>query len=302
MLPATKSLQRGRACSALLFFLLAGGGLGYAIFDFFQHRKALYRSEAKILVKSVFDRGTRNIPDKVRDPAEDERVIATEVELATSSDLLLQAADAVSLWRFLDPDDDPASEGAKEQALQRVQNRSEVYPLENTTVLYFSFSDSDEELAKKFLNEWVNRYIRHHLKIHRRIGSAQSIQRDLDQAQSSLFRVEDELTKALVAQDEAPNQLRLEKLRTQREKALKEVSALEKELAEARLDEQMDPLNSPNLSIIQKPTEAREFHPKPKWERLLKFGGGGLLTGLIAVWICSLFGRPTSSAAYGTSS
>lgn len=299
MLPATKSLPRGGTCSVLLFFILAGCGVGYAIFDYFQHRKTLYRSEAKILVRYVLDRGTRDVPDQVKSPADDDTVLATEIELATSADLLQKLVDEVGAQRILEFNDDIPVEDQKSQALDLVRDRMEIYSVAETSVLQLNFAHSDPELAQEFLSKWTNRYVSSHLDIHRAIGGADRIIRDLDALRAKLLQIEDELNKALADQDRPRSQFELERLQTKRKKALNESAKLEDELSKAMADEILDPTKSPNLSIIQRATPPHKFHPKPKFGRLLLFGGGGLLAGLIASWICSLFGRPASSAVYG---
>lgn len=161
-------------------WILAGAliisALVFAAFTFVSPK---YTAETKLLIdasESVFTRpSTENQTLDQRQGADRENVLS-QVEVVTSSDLLLSVAQEVKLGEHTEFDseadisalkmgmitlglvDEPTAQSSEQRILSAIRDRLSVFAIENSRVIVIQFESSDPELAAKFPNELAKAY------------------------------------------------------------------------------------------------------------------------------------------------
>lgn len=138
-----------------------------------------YKAETKLLIdssESVFTRPSndnQNIDQQLR---VDQENVVSQVEVVTSSDLLLSVADELNLSEKAEfnPDGnvsalktglitlglvaDPSEQAMEQQILDAIRERLTVYAVENSRVIVIEFESSDRSLAAQFPNALAKAY------------------------------------------------------------------------------------------------------------------------------------------------
>ncbi|WP_306118580.1 MULTISPECIES: Wzz/FepE/Etk N-terminal domain-containing protein [unclassified Roseitalea] len=157
-------------------WFVLGGALGLAALVFFglSLLTPQYRTDARVLIdagESVF---TRPEGDTTGDRTRlDQEAVASQVQIITSSDLLLQVADELdlsSLSEFNEGADGglfglfgfgSATPGvlADKRVLAVLRERLTVYPVDNSRVIVIEFRSADPELAARVPNALARAYV-----------------------------------------------------------------------------------------------------------------------------------------------
>src|SRR5262245_27963477 len=146
-----------RKWTIILFALL--GITGAAAFYFLC--PPLYQSQAKLLVRYVLERSAVDrIDTTYQKPGgkPTDSIIDAEVQILTSWDLALQAADAIGLKRL--------GAASKEAAAARISSNLMVTSNKGSDVILISYRDRDPQLAPLVLQEVLSRYFVKHLEVH----------------------------------------------------------------------------------------------------------------------------------------
>lgn len=137
-----------------------------------------YRSDARVLIdagESVFTRPERDpLADQTRF---DQEAVASQVEIITSTDLLMQVADQLDLAALPEFNDaasmsafgrglaalglagDPSAVAREKRVLEAMRERLTVFPVENSRVIVIGFRSSDPELAARVPNALAEAYV-----------------------------------------------------------------------------------------------------------------------------------------------
>lgn len=137
-----------------------------------------YRADARVLIdagESVFTRPER---DPLADQSRlDQEAVASQVQIITSTDLLLQVAEQLDLASrgefnahanvsavrrgliVLGLAADPTDQSREQQVLSAMRERLAVYPVENSRVIVIEFRSSDPELAARVPNTLAEAYV-----------------------------------------------------------------------------------------------------------------------------------------------
>ncbi|WP_223476802.1 GumC family protein [Oricola indica] len=139
-----------------------------------------YMSDARLLIESgesVFTRPGSDNAGSADSPLPDPEGVASQVEILTSSDLLMQVADDLALEQYdeFNPDglfsglkaglaalglmEDPSQVTPEKRILDAVRNRLDVYAVTNSRVVVIEFQSTDKELAAKFANALAQAYL-----------------------------------------------------------------------------------------------------------------------------------------------
>jgi uncharacterized protein involved in exopolysaccharide biosynthesis/Mrp family chromosome partitioning ATPase len=168
-------------------------GFGAAAFVFMS-REPLYQSEAKLLVRYVLERGTVDTYHSDSNPgfAQSNTVIATEIEILTSADLALAAAEKIGVETLL-----PESEGKAplSAAAGVILSEFNVGIGHSANVLRLVFSNKDPELAKTVLQQMMECYADKHLRVHRSTAAFDVVSQQAEEVKSRLLQTEEELKK-----------------------------------------------------------------------------------------------------------
>src|SRR5256886_4572336 len=154
----------------------------------------VYQSEAKLLVRYVLERSGIEPIESARGSAglgqASENVLGSEVEILTSWDLAVQAAEAIGPNRVL-----PHASGtpSKEAAAKVITTGLEVGVHKGSNIIFVAYKSHDPSLATIVLRELVNRYFNKHLEVHRSIGAFDFVTQQTDQVRSRLNQTEDSL-------------------------------------------------------------------------------------------------------------
>ena len=153
--------------------ILAFGIIGAVIATiFYLHSPASYTSEAKLLVRYVLERSAIDPMESQTTSSSGSRagnsVINSELEILTSWDLALEAADAVGIERLTAPHGNPQDRSA---AASRIQGGLRASSTKGSNVILVEYTDRDPEMAVAVLEKLVNLYFDKHLEVHRSIGA-----------------------------------------------------------------------------------------------------------------------------------
>lgn len=162
------------------FFILVGAAIITAVvFFLLQMISPKYKSDARVLIEtneSVFTRPTQqeNTP---QEPQVDVESVASQVQIITSSNLLMAVANQLNLAASPEFNDtlstsalkrglialglaeDPSVETIEKQVLQNLRKRLDVYAVDDSRVLVIAFESTDEELAAKLPNALAEAYV-----------------------------------------------------------------------------------------------------------------------------------------------
>src|SRR2546430_5604080 len=154
----------------------------------------VYQSEAKLLVRYVLERSGIDPIESARGSAglgqASENVLGSEVEILTSWDLAVQAAEAIGPKRLLPHESGTPS---KEAAAKVITSGLEVTVHKGSNIIFVTYKSRDPSLATIVLKELVNRYFNKHLEVHRSIGAFDFVTQQTDQVRSRLNQTEDSL-------------------------------------------------------------------------------------------------------------
>ena len=151
----------------------------------------VYESEAKLLVRYVVERSGADPIDNNRSMGQaSENILGSEVEILTSWDLAVQAAEAIGIKR-LDPNSSLAP--SKEAAAFAITSGLEVTIHNGSNIIFVSYKNHDPELATAVLNELVARYFTKHLEVHRSIDAFDFVTQQTDRVRARLSQTEDSL-------------------------------------------------------------------------------------------------------------
>ncbi len=154
----------------------------------------IYESQAKLLVRYLVERSSVDaIDNSARGGGSTqlaENALGSEIEILTSWDLALQAAEAVGVKRLL-----PNTSGVptKEAAAGAVASGLEVGARKGSNIILVSYKNRDPQLATLVLTELVNRYFNKHLEVHRSAGAFDFVTQQTDQVRARLNQTEDAL-------------------------------------------------------------------------------------------------------------
>jgi len=139
-----------------------------------------YMSDARLLIESgesVFTRPGSDNAGSADSPLPDPEGVASQVEILTSSDLLMQVADDLALEQYdefnpgglfsglkaglaaLGLMEDPSQVTPEKRILDAVRKRLDVYAVTNSRVVVIEFQSTDKELAAKFANALAQAYL-----------------------------------------------------------------------------------------------------------------------------------------------
>src|SRR5213080_758355 len=158
----------------------------------------VYQSEAKLLVRYVLERSSIDPIDPIEGGRGSaglgqgsENVLGSELEILTSWDLAVQAAEAIGPNRLL-----PHASGtpSKEAAAKVITTGLEVTVHKGSNIIFVAYKSHDPSLATIVLRELVNRYFNKHLEVHRSIGAFDFVTQQTDQVRSRLNQTEDSLS------------------------------------------------------------------------------------------------------------
>lgn len=176
------------------WMILAGLVLGVgAAIALYKIKVPLYYSTAKLLVRYVTDSKGPDASDPneiVRSPElRGNSIVSAEVEILTSQDSLLRAAEKTGLARVL------GEEGNTNRFAAAVALKSGliVEVAKNAPVITVNLGHADPEVARVALGHLVKEYLARHVEVHRSSGTYEFLQDQTEQIRFRLRDVEDEL-------------------------------------------------------------------------------------------------------------
>lgn len=145
-----------------------------------------YESNAKLMVRYVIDRSAIDKVDPQAQMLSGEAVINSEVEILTSWDLAVQVARAIGVVRL-------APEGTETDAAQKIRSSLSVTALKESNIILIACKQGDPDLARRILDELVNRYFEKHLEVHRSTGAFDFVAQRTEEVRQQLYNTEEEL-------------------------------------------------------------------------------------------------------------
>jgi uncharacterized protein involved in exopolysaccharide biosynthesis/Mrp family chromosome partitioning ATPase len=170
--------------------IIAGGLAGLVAAAVVYHfYPAVYRSDAKLLVRYLVERGSIDAVDNQKRDLTD-AIIGSEVEILGSWDLATDTAEAIGPKRLL-----PDFKGtpSKEAAASVIWGGLKIEARKGTNIILVSYENRNPELATLVLTELVNRYFNKHLEVHRSAGAFDFVAQQTDQVRARLTQAEDAL-------------------------------------------------------------------------------------------------------------
>ena len=169
---------------SLLGFIAAGA--------VYLNRQPIYKSEARLLVRYVLQRGSLEPYEEQKSPSEKpgDSVINTEIEILTSVDLAIEVAKAVGPENLLPESGTSAS---ATDAAGKVLSNLEVATGQSTNVLHVLYGDKERDMSQFVLAHLVDCYFTKHLEIHRSAAAFDDVARQATEAKLRLRETEDEL-------------------------------------------------------------------------------------------------------------
>jgi uncharacterized protein involved in exopolysaccharide biosynthesis/Mrp family chromosome partitioning ATPase len=173
-----------------------------------------YESQAKLLVRYVTERSAVDPIEAEKAAAasnnEADRVIGAEMEILTSWDLAVQAAQAIGPSRLLPPPQDllsrivraiglkgllpPSGASATEsEAAAAITSGLKVTSSKGSNIILVSYKNRDPQVATMVLQELLSRYFVKHLEVHRSAGAFDFVTQQTDQVRARLSQTEDAL-------------------------------------------------------------------------------------------------------------
>ncbi len=216
----------------LILFAAVGGliGAGFAYFCY----PYTYISEAKLLVRYVIDTSpTDNLTGEtqIRPSQQAATILNSEIEILSSRDLAMMAADAVG----------PAKVLGKPTSTNRYAAGAKIWKdlkcgvVQNSDVIYLEFASQNRDVPQAVLEQLLLDYTNRHREIHLRPGvSEESIEQLSDLTRNRLEDVEkqlhDQLTKlGVLSVDEARTAFQQEVTQLRQEISISEADLVEHE-------------------------------------------------------------------------
>ena len=170
----------------ILIGTIAGLAGAVAVYFFYP---PVYESQAKLLVRYLVERSTVDTVDSPKSPGgyapTTDTVIGSEIEILSSWDLAVQAAEAVGAKRF--------GAATKEAAASTIAGGLTLTTHKGSNIIFASYTNRNPELATLVLSELVNRYFNKHLEVHRSAGAFDFVTQQTDQVRARLNQTEDAL-------------------------------------------------------------------------------------------------------------
>jgi uncharacterized protein involved in exopolysaccharide biosynthesis/Mrp family chromosome partitioning ATPase len=173
----------------IIFSTLLGLGAAAAYYFLFPPS---YQSTAKLLVRYVLERSGVDSVDNTAKPNATQvsgksvdSVIDAEVQILTSWDLAVQAAEALGPKRL--------GAASKEAAAARISSGLTVSSNKGSDVIWVSYADANPQLAPLVLQELLSRYFVKHLEVHRSAGAFDFVTQQTDQVRARLSQTDDAL-------------------------------------------------------------------------------------------------------------
>jgi polysaccharide biosynthesis transport protein len=183
--------QKWKIITCSLLGVLAAAAL-------FVHKRPVYQSEAKLLIRYVLDSKTLS-PDgsdaQIRSPDEGgNNIINTEIEILTSYDLAQQVADSIGPDKILGKS---RGTGDRDQAAKVISKNLLVEAPTKSSVLQVVFQHPDPNVVQPVLAQLIEKYLKRHVDIHRAVGVFDDfLKQQTDQLKTQLGETERELQKA----------------------------------------------------------------------------------------------------------
>ena len=201
---------------------------------FTSSQEPIYKSESKLLIRYVLQRGTPADPfdvqqtpgSKFGDP-----VISTEMEILTSSDLAKDVADAVGPEKLLP---EAGGQATTVDAAGEVLSHLEVSTGQSPNVLHVLYGSKDRELSQFVLSQIVECYFKKHLEIHRSAAAFDEVAKQASAAKARLEQTEKELNKLRAENGIMSLEDATSALTSQRSKTQEELLSAKAELAEKK--------------------------------------------------------------------
>lgn len=160
----------------------------------YRYQEPQFKSHAKLLVRYVLQRENTDSYQNQATPGADRvnSVINTEIEILTSVDLALEAAEKIGLDKLLPESGGKASlsDGAGV-----IMGGLEVGMGQSGNILHVVYAHPDPELAKLVLKELMECYFHKHLEIHRSAAAYDLVAKQTEGVRERLRVVEEELGK-----------------------------------------------------------------------------------------------------------
>lgn len=166
---------------------------------YFVYFPAPFQSEAKLFVRFVLTEGKTPSPSgdlsSMKSPdMRGETIMESEQQILTSLDLSRQVAEAVGPEKVLTK----AGGGSDPNLAAMILNRGlNVSAPRNSSVIHAIFRHPDPEVAQTALQEYISRYLKTHVEIHRAVGIiGDFLTQETDQLRNRLAQTEEELRRA----------------------------------------------------------------------------------------------------------
>ena len=235
-----------------VFFQHKGKIIGLSLLGFaaaaavYFKQEPLYKSESKLLVRYVLQRGTPDGPsDMQQTPGRNtgkaaDPIITTEIEILNSVDLAIEVAEAVGPDRLM-----PESDGQATAAIAAgyLLANLEVTTGQSPNVLYVFYSNKDGELSKRVLGQLVECYFKKHLAIHRSAAAFDEVTKDAAAAKEKFNKTEAELNRlrsesGIMSLADATSALTSQRIRTNEELLAARAALAEKTAALGELNQE----------------------------------------------------------------
>lgn len=286
-----------RPIAILLSCSLAGLIAATAVYVFVP---PIYESRAKLLVRYIVARSPIDgVDDTViltKRSKETDGIIATEVDIITSTELMRTVGEAIGAKRILAA----AGNNNAVDATHVLRKGLNVSTPKGRNVIFASYRSRDPELAPMVLGELINHYFTRHIALHRSAGSfdfvtmqAERVQAQTKEIEKELQRLRSEVVDPSDAERKSDIEMQVlkldEKLRANRARQ----SDHDKTLEQARIDELLDPSKIPNISVLQKPSAPVKITRARDKAVFAVAGAGvglGIVLSLLSAWRSSRSG------------
>jgi uncharacterized protein involved in exopolysaccharide biosynthesis len=181
-----------------------------------------------------------------------DQLIDAEIAVLTSRDLALRVAEEIG------PEllalDGSQGKGAILPAADVIRSGLEVEKIQGSPVFTVRFRCAEPVLAKDVLKALINAYIEKHMEVYLLPRNDVRASQQVDQARSEMRQIEDELRKS--QKDPETDELTLKSLKERYEEASEALRKAEEAVERTRLDDGLAPPRTPNITHIQRPTNA----------------------------------------------
>lgn len=248
---ALNSQQTGFSVEDVFFILLKNKwkiivpamiGLGASAAVYLK-QDPIYKSESKLLVRYVMEKGTVDPYVSMQSPGgggkAGDSVINTEIEILKSQDLALEVADAVGVGRLLPESGVLAT---RYDAAGLILDKLDVTTGQSSNVLYVNYSNKDQKLAKDVLARLVDQYFKKHLEIHRSAAAFDVVANQMEDARVHLQQTDGRLNQlrtdtGIMSLEDATGALSSQRTRTQEDLLRGRAELAEKEAALKEIDQ-----------------------------------------------------------------